>query len=105
MSVVLITGCSSGFGLESALAFARRGHTTYATMRDLAKADTLVARAAAEGLDIELLALDVKDTTSVTSAIGGRWRPATGPSTSWSTTPASTASDQWRPPTWRRPGR
>jgi NAD(P)-dependent dehydrogenase (short-subunit alcohol dehydrogenase family) len=67
---VLITGCSSGFGLESALAFARRDHTTYATMRDLAKADTLVDRAAAENLDIELLALDVDDATSVTSAIG-----------------------------------
>lgn len=69
MSVVLITGCSSGFGLESALAFARRGHTTYATMRDLAKADNLVDRATAERLDIELLALDVDDTTSVTTAI------------------------------------
>ena len=70
MSVVVITGCSSGFGLESALAFARRGHTTYATMRDLGKADGLLERAAAEGLDIELLTLDVDDTTSVTSAIG-----------------------------------
>jgi NAD(P)-dependent dehydrogenase (short-subunit alcohol dehydrogenase family) len=69
MSVVLITGCSSGFGLESALAFARRGHTTYATMRDLAKADNLVDRAKAESLHIELLALDVDDNNSVTSAI------------------------------------
>ena len=69
MSVVLITGCSSGFGLESALAFARRGHTTYATMRDLAKADNLVDRANAESLDIELLALDVDDNSSVTSAV------------------------------------
>ena len=38
MSVVLITGCSSGIGLETALAFARRGDTVYATMRNLARA-------------------------------------------------------------------
>ncbi|RLE21762.1 MAG: SDR family NAD(P)-dependent oxidoreductase, partial [Actinobacteria bacterium] len=38
MSVVLITGCSSGFGLETALAFARRGDTTVATMRYVDKA-------------------------------------------------------------------
>ena len=37
MAVVLITGASSGFGLEGALAFARNGDTVYATMRDLAK--------------------------------------------------------------------
>ena len=34
MSVVLITGCSSGIGLETAVAFARRGDTTYASMRE-----------------------------------------------------------------------
>jgi NAD(P)-dependent dehydrogenase (short-subunit alcohol dehydrogenase family) len=54
MSVVLITGCSSGFGLEAALAFARRGDTTYATMRDLAKADTLLARAKARNATARL---------------------------------------------------
>ncbi|MEK8169541.1 hypothetical protein NKH77_06235 [Streptomyces sp. M19] len=34
MAAVLITGCSSGMGLETALAFARRGDRTYASMRD-----------------------------------------------------------------------
>jgi NAD(P)-dependent dehydrogenase (short-subunit alcohol dehydrogenase family) len=35
MATVLITGCSSGFGLLTALAFARRGfHRVVATMRD-----------------------------------------------------------------------
>ena len=48
MSVVLITGCSSGIGLESALAFARNGDTVYATMRNPAKADVLLRRAAAD---------------------------------------------------------
>jgi NAD(P)-dependent dehydrogenase (short-subunit alcohol dehydrogenase family) len=69
MSVVLITGCSSGFGLETALAFARRKDTVYATMRNLAKADRLVERAKAEGLGIELLTLDVDDDASVSAAI------------------------------------
>jgi NAD(P)-dependent dehydrogenase (short-subunit alcohol dehydrogenase family) len=70
MSIVLITGCSGGFGLETALAFARRSHTTYATMRNLTKATTLVERAKAEHLSIELLRLDVDDDASVTGAIG-----------------------------------
>ena len=69
MSVVLITGCSSGFGLEAALAFARRGDTVYATMRDLARADRLTGRADAEGLHLELLALDVDDDASVSAAV------------------------------------
>jgi NAD(P)-dependent dehydrogenase (short-subunit alcohol dehydrogenase family) len=70
MAVVLITGCSSGFGLETALAFARRGDRVYATMRNLAKADDLLAAAAAEGLAVELAELDVTDDASVSVAIG-----------------------------------
>ena len=41
MAVVLITGCSSGFGLLSAIHFARKGDTVYATMRDTARAGEL----------------------------------------------------------------
>jgi NAD(P)-dependent dehydrogenase (short-subunit alcohol dehydrogenase family) len=69
MGVVVITGCSSGIGLESALAFARRGDTVYATMRNLERAGTLRERAAAEDLTIEVLQLDVTDDESVASAI------------------------------------
>jgi NAD(P)-dependent dehydrogenase (short-subunit alcohol dehydrogenase family) len=69
MSVVLITGCNSGFGLETALAFARRGDAVYATMRDLTKGGDLVERAKAENLTIELLALDVNDDQSVADAV------------------------------------
>jgi NAD(P)-dependent dehydrogenase (short-subunit alcohol dehydrogenase family) len=69
VGVVLITGCSSGFGLEAALAFARRGDTTCATMRNVAKADALRKRAADEGLDVDVVALDVTDDRSVTSAV------------------------------------
>jgi len=41
MSVVLITGCSTGIGLRSAIAFAAKDDTVIATMRDTGKADGL----------------------------------------------------------------
>jgi NAD(P)-dependent dehydrogenase (short-subunit alcohol dehydrogenase family) len=59
MAVVLITGASSGFGLEGALAFARNGDTVYATMRDVAKGGRLQRAAAEEGLSLRIKALDV----------------------------------------------
>src|SRR3954471_12054947 len=54
MSVVLITGCSSGFGRAAALAFAARGDDVVATMRNPAKADGLgdVDRVTVDRLDI-----------------------------------------------------
>ena len=69
MSVVLISGCSTGIGLESALAFARNGDTVYATMRNTAKSDALLRRAAADGVTVEVLALDVTDDESVASCV------------------------------------
>ena len=56
--VVLITGCSSGIGLATALAFARGGDTVVASMRNVAKADPLMKRAADEGLTVGLVQLD-----------------------------------------------
>jgi NAD(P)-dependent dehydrogenase (short-subunit alcohol dehydrogenase family) len=68
MTVVLITGCSSGFGLECALAFARRGDSVVATVRNLARADRL--RAQTEGLpNVALERLDVTDEASVEQAV------------------------------------
>jgi len=71
MAVVLITGCSSGFGLEAALAFAARGDVTVATMRNLAKADALRERAEAAGVEVDIAQLDVNDEASVASAVAG----------------------------------
>jgi len=71
VAVVIITGCSSGFGLATALAFARRGDRVHATMRNPHAADDLSAAAAAEGLRLELRALDVTDASSVAQAVGG----------------------------------
>ena len=61
MGVVLITGCSSGFGLDTAIAFAQRGDTVVATMRNLAKSDRLEKAAADAGVDVEIVELDVVD--------------------------------------------
>lgn len=69
MAVVLITGCSSGIGLEAALAFARQGDTVYASMRNTAKAGPLQERAAKEGLTVEIVSLDVLDDRSVAEAV------------------------------------
>ena len=66
---VLITGSNSGFGLLSALGFARAGHEVVATMRNPAKGDGLRAVIVAEGLPIEIRQLDVTDEASVASAI------------------------------------
>jgi NAD(P)-dependent dehydrogenase (short-subunit alcohol dehydrogenase family) len=59
MSVVLITGCSSGFGHAGALAFARNGDTVYASMRDIAKAEMLRRTADKDALDVRIVELDV----------------------------------------------
>lgn len=61
MSVVLITGCSSGMGLASALAMARAGDTVYASMRNPARAGELQEAATREGLDIRVVKLDVTE--------------------------------------------
>jgi NAD(P)-dependent dehydrogenase (short-subunit alcohol dehydrogenase family) len=69
MAVVVITGCSSGFGKLTALEFARRGNRVFATMRNTAKDGPLQAEAAAAGVSVEVLQLDVNDRASVEKAV------------------------------------
>ncbi len=69
MANVLITGCSSGFGMLAALEFARRGDNVFATMRNVSKAGPLNEAAAAEGLKVNVVVLDVTDDASVRSAV------------------------------------
>ncbi|MGW0788795.1 SDR family oxidoreductase [Streptomyces sp. NPDC002911] len=69
MTSVLITGCSSGIGLETALAFARRGDRVHACVRDPATAGELLGRARAENLTLDVPRLDVTDDASVAAAV------------------------------------
>lgn len=81
--VVLITGCSSGFGYAAALRFARGGKShfpsqvrlggwqVFAGVRDLAGegVEELRAFAVKEGLPLALVKLDVTDDKSVADAV------------------------------------
>jgi len=69
MKNVVITGCSSGFGLLAAVAAARAGWKVYATMRDPGKRGRLDAALSAAGVAAEVLTLDVTDEASVAAAI------------------------------------
>lgn len=70
--VTLITGASTGIGEATALHFARLGHSVYASMRTpCASSGALRGVAEDEGVDLELISLDVDDSTSVASAVGG----------------------------------
>lgn len=67
MPTVLITGTSTGIGLETALAAADAGWTTVATMRDLAKAGELRERGA--GFPLDIRRLDVTDDAGVLDTV------------------------------------
>ena len=67
--VAVITGTSSGIGFETALALAREGYHTYATMRDITKSDKIKEIEKKESLKIDVLELDVDNEDSAKTAI------------------------------------
>lgn len=69
MSVVLITGASTGFGRLTAEEFAAAGDTVVATMRTPEAGADLLARAAEQGWSIEVAALDVVDPATIDAAV------------------------------------
>ncbi|GAA3160126.1 MULTISPECIES: SDR family oxidoreductase [Nonomuraea] len=74
MSVVLITGSSTGIGRLTAETLAAAGHTVYATMRDPEGRDAtavaeLTKRARDRGHDLRVVALDVTSQTSADAAV------------------------------------
>ncbi|MFB7629442.1 SDR family oxidoreductase [Streptomyces sp. NPDC056149] len=68
---VLITGTSSGIGLAAAVAAARAGWTTIATMRNTGKAEALLQAAAEHGVAdrIQVKRLDVVDPESIAACV------------------------------------
>ena len=68
--VALVTGTSTGIGLESAVALAHAGMRVVATLRDLEKSDALTARAAESGATLDVRALDVTDDAAARACVG-----------------------------------
>jgi NAD(P)-dependent dehydrogenase (short-subunit alcohol dehydrogenase family) len=65
MAVVLITGCSSGFGMLIAARLARSGHTVYATMRNLDRDHGLREATREVAANVIIEQLDVTDQASI----------------------------------------
>ena len=66
--VAVVTGSSTGIGFETCLLFARSGIRTYATMRDLMKADLIKNIAEKEKLPLKVIQMDVDKDDSVAEA-------------------------------------
>src|SRR5262245_40602976 len=65
---ILITGCSCGFGRDTAETLHRAGHTVYATMRG-AQGKNREAAEALRRLGIKTVELDVTDESSVQAGV------------------------------------
>ena len=74
--IVLVTGCSSGFGKVISEILARKGYQVFASMRNAstrnaAARDELLELAAREQLQLTVIDLDVTDDESVERAVAG----------------------------------
>lgn len=67
--VILITGCSSGFGMLTAAKLAAGGHTIYATMRNLQKQNDLTMELEKRETMCQILHLDVTDDKSINKVL------------------------------------
>lgn len=66
---VLITGCSSGFGMLTAVGTARLGYETIATMRNLDKSGPLKHALNSQNLTARIEKLDVTDPDSISQLV------------------------------------
>ncbi len=67
--ITLITGCSTGIGMTTALHLARRADHVYAGMRALDRSNEIRQALAREGLNAQILQLDVTDEEAVRAAV------------------------------------
>ena len=70
MKSVIITGANRGIGLETSLAFAKKGYKVFATMRNPDKATELKDHIQREGLSIVSYKMDVDSDDTVKETIG-----------------------------------
>lgn len=66
---VIVTGCSTGLGLETALHLAGAGLRVFATVRDPASGPDVLRAAGERGVELEVLTLDLTDAASVAAAV------------------------------------
>jgi NAD(P)-dependent dehydrogenase (short-subunit alcohol dehydrogenase family) len=69
MDTVLVTGSSSGFGLETSLLLAERGFRVYATVEHEHECPAVLAAASQRGIALRALRLDVTDRASIDAAV------------------------------------
>jgi short-subunit dehydrogenase len=67
--VILITGCSSGFGLLASVRLAARGHFVWATMRDLSKKQALEDALSSHNTQAFIRELDVTQPSTIKNVI------------------------------------
>jgi NAD(P)-dependent dehydrogenase (short-subunit alcohol dehydrogenase family) len=67
--VIVITGCSSGIGLQTALHFARNGWAVVATMRDVTRGALLQEALVAAGAVADVRRIDVTSDESVNNEV------------------------------------
>jgi uncharacterized protein (TIGR03086 family) len=71
MKTVVVTGCATGIGLATAIATARAGWHTVATVPDLGRAGPLRDAAERAGVSLDIRALDPVDASSIASCLAG----------------------------------
>jgi NAD(P)-dependent dehydrogenase (short-subunit alcohol dehydrogenase family) len=69
MDTVLVTGSSTGLGLETALYLAGHGFRVFASLRDLKQRPSVLEAAKQRGVTLEVVQLDVTDPASIESAV------------------------------------
>jgi short-subunit dehydrogenase len=69
--IALVTGTSSGIGMHTAVLLAQSGFSVVATMRNPDKSGALLREAAAAGVTLDVRALDVQNSNSVSECVRG----------------------------------